>query len=271
MASLRLRKNRSLTQAPARSRHGVPVVDPLVKVFDVRAMRPLTSISFPSLPAYIKPHPRNSNTLIAVSAQGQLQVSDLSNPSNVSFANVETDSYLTTMAIAPTGEGLAFGDADGLLYLWSAAEYGTQPKYTRFDQPIEMPEPPEPVKQVNWSSDTPLGMVGMPYYDQPLLSIIPWANYASPYSPHGQPPQKIDQALLASMKTVDFVGYAVNPKTTKRNQAVLRGGNMREAKRKMDVPLFRSEREREKASRRKQRKKSEPVRLGVTVQRSRLV
>lgn len=235
-------------------------MDPLVKVFDVRTMRPVTSISFTSLPAFIQPHPRNSNCLAIVSAQGQLQISDLSNPSAISFSNVEVDSYITAMAMAPTGEGMAFSDADGLLHLWNTADYGESARYSRFVEPTELPEPPEPPRQVNWSSDTPLSMVGMPYYDQPLLSIIPWANYASAYSPLGQPPKKLDPAMLATLKTVDFVGYAVNPKTTKRNQANHRGANSQDAKRKMDVPLFRSERDREKSQRRKQRKKSEPVR-----------
>lgn len=165
------------------------------------------------------------------------------------------------MAMAPTGEGLAFSDADGLLHLWNTAEYGEEARYPRFVEPIELPEPPEPPRQVNWSSDTPLSMVGMPHYDQPLLSILPWSNYSSQYSPLGQPPRKLDPALLATLKTVDFVGYAVNPKTSKRNQAAPRGDSSQDSKRKMDVPLFRSEKEREQSQRRKQRKKSEPVRL----------
>ena len=188
-----------------------------------------------------------------------MQISDLSNPSAIHFSNIEVDSYITAMAMAPTGEGLAFSDADGIVHLWNTAEYGEEARYPRFVEPIELPDPPEPPRQVNWSSDTPLSMVGMPYYDQPLLSIIPWANYSSIYSPIGQPPKKPDPAMLATLKTVDFVGYAVNPKTRKRNQAVLRGGSSQDAKRKMDVPLFRSERDRERAQRRKQRKKSEPV------------
>lgn len=65
--------------------------------------------------------------------------------------------------------------------------------------------------------------------------------------------------LKASLLQVDFVGFAVNPKTAKRNQAVLRSTRAKESKRKMDVPLFRSEKERELENRRKQRKKSELV------------
>lgn len=228
-------------------------------MYDVRAMRPLPPISFPSLPAFVRPHPRNSSMVAVVSAQGQGQVSDVTNPAAMQFFSVETESYLTTMAMASTGEAMAFTDADSILHIWSTAEQDIEPRFSRFSDSIDVPEPPEPLKRVDWSSETPLSMIGMPYYDQPLLSIIPWTNYSSPYSPFGQPPQKVDPAILASMKTVDFIGYAVNPRTSRRNQATLKASAAREAKRKMDVPLFRSEKEREQAHRRRSRRRSELV------------
>lgn len=222
-------------------------------------------VSFPSLPAFVRPHPRSSSLLVVASAQGQGVITDLLNPSNVQFFAVETDSYLTSMAMAPTGEGMAFTDADNLLHMWTSSADPTQePSFCRFAQALDVPEPPEPPKIVNWTEETPLSMIGMPFYDHPLFSSVPWKYHSSPYSPLGQPPQRIDPALLASMKTVDFVGYALNPKTSKRNQAVLRGSAGHHAKRKMDVPLFRSEKERERAQRHRQRRRSDMVSLCVS-------
>lgn len=235
------------------------MIDPLIKVYDIRAMRSLLSIAFPSLPGFIRPHPQNTSTIVIVSAQGQVQVSDLSQPAAVEFFSVETDSYLTTVALAPTGEGLASTDAEGLLHICSRAGLDEEPRYARFQNEIELPHAPEPFKRVDWTDETPLSMIGLPFYDKPLFSIIPWTEYSSGYSPFGRPPEKIDSALLASMKTVDFVGYAVNPKTNKRNQASLKGISAKDVKRAMDVPLFRSEKDRERTQRRKQRKMSEPV------------
>lgn len=164
------------------------------------------------------------------------------------------------MTIAPTGEGLAFADAEGLLHIWATPSPSEEePHFARFDNPIEMPDTPEPVKPVNWTADTPLSMIGMPFYESQLLSVIPWEQYSSKYSPFGQPPRPIDPTVLSTMKTVDFVGYAVNPRGNKRNVATLQGVKAKDAKRKMDVPLFRSEKERERSSRRRQRKKSEPL------------
>ncbi|CAD6575124.1 MAG: poly(A)-specific ribonuclease [Cyphobasidiales sp. Tagirdzhanova-0007] len=240
-------------------RQGVPIIDPLVKVYDVRFLRPLPPIPFPSLPAFVRPHPRHASVVIMVSAQGQVQVSDLSDPSAMDFFSIETDSYLTSMALAPTGEGLASADADGLLHVWSKAGPGEQPRFARHANNIDMPRAPEPFKPINWTEETPLNMIGMPYYDTQLFSVIPWTAYTSSSSPFGLPPRKIDPAILATMKTVDFVSYAVNPKTSKRNQVVTKGSTVKEVKRMMDVPLFRSEKERERAQRRKDRRKSEPL------------
>jgi PAB-dependent poly(A)-specific ribonuclease subunit 2 len=55
------------------------------------------------------------------------------------------------MAIAPTGEGLAFGDADGYVHLWSALE---DAKFCRVDGALEMPDPIEPLPVIAWSDST---------------------------------------------------------------------------------------------------------------------
>lgn len=225
----------------------------------------MAPVSFPHLPAFMRPHPRNSSTIVVVSAQGHIQVSDINNPTNLQFYNIETDSYLTAMAMSSTGEGMAFTDADGSLHVWSSVAAPEVPRFSRSDIPIDLPQPPEPPRQVNWATHTPLSEIGMPFYNAQLLSVLPWENYSTPYSQLGQAPRKIDPAILASMKTVDFVGYALNPKTHLRNQALLRENAAKEAKRKMDVPLFRSEKERAKTSRRRRSSRGANAIMGANV------
>lgn len=106
------------------------------------------------------------------------------------------------MTVAPTGQGLAFADADGIVDVWSAAPPDEEPVFARFSNPVEMPEPPEPPKHINWTPETPLNSIGMPYYDSQLFSYLPLQYYSSPYSPYGQPPRPIDPAVLATIKTV---------------------------------------------------------------------
>lgn len=140
--------------------------------------------------------------LFIASAQGHFQLADLSNPASIEFYTTETNSYLTAMTVAPTGQGLAFADADGIVDVWSAAPPDEEPVFARFKNPIDVPEPPEPPKHINWTPDTPLSSIGMPYYTSQLFSYLPLQYYSSPYSPFGQPPRPIDPAVLATMKTV---------------------------------------------------------------------
>lgn len=55
------------------------------------------------------------------------------------------------MAIAPTGEGLAFGDAEGYVHLWAAQE---DAKFCRYEAEIELPDAVEPPEQIEWRDDT---------------------------------------------------------------------------------------------------------------------
>ena len=196
-------------------------------------------------PVFLKPHPRANASVVIASDIGHVQVVDTTDPLATQYLNVEVASHLTSMDVAPTGEGLAFGDADGLISLYASA---AEPIYVRQPAEIELPDPVEPPKAVNWTPDTPLNVVGMPYYTTQLLSWIDYAHYATPYTPLLRPPVPIDPAVLANMRMVDYVAYAPNPKTALRNQATpARGGvdaSGRTDKRRLDTPMFRSERER---------------------------
>jgi PAB-dependent poly(A)-specific ribonuclease subunit 2 len=99
----------------------------------------------------------------------------------------------------------------------------------------------------------------MPHYSTQLLSYIDYEHYATDYTPLFHPPAQPDPELLADMKVIDWVGYAVNPKRTLRNQAVKEGARGKDSRRRMDVPLFRSEKEKEKT-----RKEREALSLEVT-------
>jgi PAB-dependent poly(A)-specific ribonuclease subunit 2 len=77
----------------------------------------------------------------------------------------------------------------------------------------------------------------MPFYTEPLLSA--WTN-GSVYDV-GHPAPQIDDDILKSIKTIDFVGYAPNPGTIHRNQIPRR----KKQPHKKDIPKFRSEQERE--------------------------
>jgi PAB-dependent poly(A)-specific ribonuclease subunit 2 len=161
----------------------------------------------------------------------------------LTMAQVDTPSFLTSMAIAPTGEGLAFGDADGYVHLWSAQE---DAKFARFEGEVELPDTVDAPERIDWRNDTPLNSIGMPYYTTPLLSLLtPSFDFAPSKSDHVR--ASIDPAITATMKTVDFVGYASYPASARaagRRNQVATGPGGKGGKRRLDVPLFRSEKER---------------------------
>lgn len=113
----------------------------------------MSPIPFPTPPALVKFHPRLSSTVIVASSDGRVQTIDLKQvvKSESSVFQIETNSYLTTMAIAPTGEGVAFGDADGYLHLWSAQE---DANFCRFEEDVELPDTAETLERIDWRENT---------------------------------------------------------------------------------------------------------------------
>lgn len=277
-----------------------------MKVFDVRALRPLPPITFPAIPSFVRFHPRMSSTLFIASALGQLQILDFVNPvPSTAFYQLDSASYITNLSIAASGEGLAYTDADGFLHLWTTAADPDAPrgplKWSRTSKPVELPDDHvhRPEVPFDWANDeTPLSSVGMPYYSTELLSVLPVQSYVTPYSPFFQPRPVIEPELLlaAHKRQLQFqapspsqypyarpthqpvenvdrsdmeqVCYLPNPKKTKRYQASLPlssstahtvtgrigshpslGHAASEARRRLSIPLFRSEKEKEATKR----------------------
>ncbi|GAA5924433.1 hypothetical protein JCM10213_004576 [Rhodosporidiobolus nylandii] len=236
-------------------RQGLPLPDPYLKLHDARYLRPLTPIPFPTPPAFVRFHPRLSGNVVVASSDGRVQMLDLKDVGKSTVFQVESPSMLTSMAISPTGEGLAFGDTEGYVHLWSARPEEGEAKFCRFEGEIEMPDPVDPPERITWRDDTPLNSIGMPYYTSPLLSLLP-SSMASPSTDGGTHRRvPIDPQILASAKTVDFVGYATYPShlraAGRRNQILSTNGGKLAGRLGVDAPMFRSERERVDAKRRR--------------------
>jgi PAB-dependent poly(A)-specific ribonuclease subunit 2 len=103
-------------------------------------------------------------------------------------------------------------------------------------------------------SASPLNSIGMPYYSSPLLSLLPSSFDFTP-SPNHHRRTPLDPSILATVKTVDFVGYAAYPPAaraaTRRNQvSATKGGKRRVG---LDVPMFRSDKERAEQKKKRDR------------------
>ncbi|KAI8801403.1 ubiquitin carboxyl-terminal hydrolase-domain-containing protein [Cladochytrium replicatum] len=219
-------------------RAGQMVIDPLVKIYDMRTLKTLPPVSFPGGPALLKFHPKLTSTIYTASQSGQFQVCDLGNPSqNVEFYQVDLSGYLTALDISSSGEVLSFGDSTGVVHLWTEKN---DAKINPYSRSSELPSPAAPVPNIRVTDDSPLSLIGMPYYNSPLLSGS-WANLTFEV---GRAPPRIPPEVLPNMKMIQFVGYAPNPGNFKRNQQLVHSHRSR--KNSHFAPKFRSEQEREK-------------------------
>ncbi|THH31551.1 hypothetical protein EUX98_g2646 [Antrodiella citrinella] len=223
-------------------RQGRPFPDPLVKVYDIRTMRPLPPVPFSGGgPSFLDRLPNRSSTIIVTSSEGLVNVVDVSNPADSEFYQLATPSYLTSAAVSSTGTFMAFGDSDGCIHLLTAAEDGIDMPLNGFEgQPIEWADTPEPLPEVDWSDSTPLNTIGTPYYNTLLLSS--WTAKFVPRNVMYPPPPKIPQQILSTMKTNDNVAYAALPKELRgrRNVVVYEakkaGGRFRSGNKLYDEP-----------------------------------
>ncbi|OLN95998.1 PAB-dependent poly(A)-specific ribonuclease subunit PAN2 [Colletotrichum chlorophyti] len=186
------------------------MLDPFLNVFDIKKMSSMSPIPFPAGAAFVRMHPRMSTTSIVMSQTGQMHVVDLMNPNTSNVRQANTMSYLTMFEIAPSGEAVALADAENNIHLWGSP---TKLRFVDFASQTEFATPEEPLPTVEWTPDTPLNSIGMPYYREVLLSA--WPDIVSDV---GAPPTKLDPQFLSGLKTADFGLYGRNTRSTRRNQ-----------------------------------------------------
>ncbi|KAI9806554.1 MAG: poly(A)-specific ribonuclease [Piccolia ochrophora] len=216
------------------------MLDPLANVFDLRTLMPLPPIPFHAGAAFVRMHPRMSTTGIVASQNGQMQVVDLMNPNTVNLRQAIVSSYLTGLDLAPSGEALALADADCFIHLWGSPN---KVSFTEFSNPTEFADPPSAPPASDWTSETPLSSIGLPYYREQLLSA--WPSHL--IFEVGAPPAKVDPDILASMTPTEFGGYASNPGTKRRNQ-LENTRSPEKANAPLVAPKFLSEKAREAAN-----------------------
>ena len=132
------------------------------------------------------------------------------NTSNVRQANILTS--LTKLEIAPTGQAIAIADAECQVQLYGSP---SNTFFTSLNNPIEQPNI-EVAPPMDWSAESPLNTIGMPYYRELLLSA--WPDHM--VSDVGAPHPKIDAQLSPGWKNTEWGSYAPNTSGLKRNQAI---------------------------------------------------
>ncbi|KAG5519468.1 hypothetical protein PMAC_002095 [Pneumocystis sp. 'macacae'] len=217
------------------------LLDPLVKVFDVRTLRPLVPVPFPGGPAYVRMHPKMSATAFVVSQNGLFHVVDVGNTADVQLRHASTNTYFSSFCVSHSGDALALSDADGGVQLWSQKRV---PHFSEFSGSLEWPDASVHVPNVRIHSDTPLNVIGMPYYREELLSF--WPSHL--VYDVGKVSHILDQDALSNMKMVDFVGYSIYNGNMRRNQARYYTRDKGDGIQNLIAPKFHSEKAKELVS-----------------------
>lgn len=189
---------------------GAPIVDPLANVYDLKTLTPLPPIPFHAGAAYVRMHPRLHTTSFVASQTGQLQVVDLMNPNTVNLRQANVN-FMLGLEISPSGEALAINDAECSIHLWgspSKIHFNEMSKETEFADVTPRPQ------MIDWSNDTPLNLIGMPYYHERLLSA--WPSHL--VFDVGSPPAPIDPSIIPYLRPAEIGHYAANPRKTRRYQ-----------------------------------------------------
>ncbi|KAL4943712.1 hypothetical protein BDV06DRAFT_130472 [Aspergillus oleicola] len=189
---------------------GTPIVDPLANVYDLKTLCPLPPIPFHAGAAYIRMHPKLQTTSFVASQTGQLQVVDLMNPTAFKLRQANV-SFMLGIEISPSGEALVINDADCFIHLWGSPakiHFNEMSKEVEFSDVTPRPPP------LDWSPETPLNMIGIPYYHERLLSA--WPSHL--LFEVGSPPASIDPSIIPYLRPGEMGQFAPNPKKTRRYQ-----------------------------------------------------
>jgi PAB-dependent poly(A)-specific ribonuclease subunit 2 len=77
------------------------------------------------------------------------------------------DAQLRGLDVMPSGKGFAMADSHCQLVLWGST---TKMQFLEYGRPTEFADHQLPARQLDWSPDTALNLIGMPYYRDMLLS-----------------------------------------------------------------------------------------------------
>nr|KAJ3418423.1 poly(A)-specific ribonuclease [Polyrhizophydium stewartii] len=216
-------------------RNGSPMVDPLVKIYDMRMMRPLAPIPFAAGASFVRFNPRIPTLVFSFAQSGKMQICDIMSPNytSVTFLRAEVPGLLTGVDVSSSGEAFALADSASGISVWSNRQSFFFNQYSRPSDYCDM-FTDKPTVQI--FDATPLSAIGMPHYSAALLSMWPSDLFANV----GRQPPRIPPEILKNVKMNDFVGYVQNT-SLKRNQNLVlatRGGR--------EQPKFRSQQQREK-------------------------
>ncbi|KPJ12896.1 PAB-dependent poly(A)-specific ribonuclease subunit 2, partial [Papilio machaon] len=201
---------------------GVAVAEPYVVVWDLRCLKGTStvdrarSIHTAAAPLLLHFLPAFSGRAVALSGDGHVALLHVNAPQEKqSVFQVDTQSSMSVMDVSATSQALVFGDQGGHLHLFSPRQ-NNEPVFNNFSRETEFADqlptlPTASLKDKNFKFSS---------VKLPELTNGKWCNELPPefFKKAYRKPKPIDPELLSTMKMKGPIGYAPNPKTTRRNQ-----------------------------------------------------
>ncbi|XP_022916224.1 PAN2-PAN3 deadenylation complex catalytic subunit PAN2 isoform X2 [Onthophagus taurus] len=201
------------------NRQGNLSVDRFLMVYDLRMLRAVTPIQTVLDPLYLRFLPSVTSRLTVVSALGQIQLVDTVALSEPRLCLLQIDSpgaMCLAFDISSTSQAMAFGDNAGSIHLFAGTH---DPIFNSYSRMTEHADQVTPLPSFTIDDyETPLSSVPLPivHTDMPLASDWPPQLMKKSY----RKSSPIDPDILKTMKMQGPIGYAPNPKSTRRNQVM---------------------------------------------------
>lgn len=200
--------------------HGMSRYDSMLKIYDLRTMRPLTPVLFPLggimdfcfLPNF-------SSTLAVCAPSGLWQILDAETPipdtqNFYTMDHKDPRTIITAINISSTGNLIYFGDSSGIVHCWSDKTQDvndvSEITMNSYSAPVDY-VPTHVPPPLHMNEHTPLDVMPLPPFTDPstLLSSLP-PNNPTPsslyYNPPSIPPLDVSH-FGANIRYQDFVGY----------------------------------------------------------------
>ncbi|XP_056642212.1 PAN2-PAN3 deadenylation complex catalytic subunit PAN2 isoform X1 [Diorhabda sublineata] len=201
------------------NRHNAMAVDRFLMVYDLRMLRAVSPMQTVIDPFFLKFVPSISSRLAVVSVIGQIQLLDtiaLAEPKLCLFQMENPGALCLTFDISSSSQIMACGDNAGHIHAFSSSNSSVSVINT-YSRPCEMPDTPTVYPSFSIDDyNTPLSIIPMPIVppEIPLASDWPLHLTQRVY----RKPVGIDPEIISTMKMQGPIGYAPNPKTSRRNQ-----------------------------------------------------
>eukprot|EP01133_Synstelium_polycarpum_P003450 gene3450-3923_t len=189
-------------------RNGQRLTDSVVRIFDVKSLRPLPPVQF-KRPSVVKFHPKFYSSIAVISeTSAQVQIVDVNDPGAGTTQSLMLDNlygYVLSFDMSSSGDIMAFGDSGSLIHQWAEKE---NVRVNTTSYAVDLADFPHLTRPKKKDDDSPLSSVYF-YQDIPDNQLLSHWKPTQTY-PVGLPQRPLNPSLLAHLKQHDFVGYITN-------------------------------------------------------------